>query len=135
MGNFCVKRVMVKAGIPPSISEETVRRVLRNAGLIWARDKRKGILTKNDLKLRLNFARKFRRKLPANFWEEGVGFYLDGASFTHKMDPFDQARAPRARPGESLDKDLISVSLEKEVMKAQEGLLLTLWQQLHMEKV
>ena len=28
MGNFCLKRVMVKAGIPPSISEETVRRVL-----------------------------------------------------------------------------------------------------------
>ena len=37
MGNFCVKRVMVKAGIPPSISEETVRRVLRKAGLKWAR--------------------------------------------------------------------------------------------------
>ena len=27
MGNFCVKRVMVKAGIPPSISEETVGKV------------------------------------------------------------------------------------------------------------
>ena len=50
----------------------------------------------NDLKLRLSFARKVRRKLPANFWEEGVGFYLDEASFTHKMNPFDQARAPRA---------------------------------------
>ena len=96
MRNFCVKRVMVKAGIPPSISEETVRRVLRKAGLKWARVQRKGILTKNDLKLRLKFARKVRRKLPANFWEEGVVFYLDGASFTHKMNPFDQARAPRA---------------------------------------
>ena len=28
MGKFCVKRVMVKTGIPASISEETVRRVL-----------------------------------------------------------------------------------------------------------
>ena len=28
MGNVCVKRVMVKAGIPPSISEETICRVL-----------------------------------------------------------------------------------------------------------
>ena len=96
MGNFCVKRVMVKAGIPPSISEETVWRVLRKAGLKWARVQRKGILTKNDLKLRLKFARKVRRKLPANSWEEGVGFYLDEASFTHKMNPFDQARAPSA---------------------------------------
>ena len=107
MGNFCVKRVMVKSGIPPSISEETVRRVLRKAGLKWARVQRKGILTKNDLKSRLKFARKVCRKLPANISEEGVGFYLDGASFTHKMNPFDQARAPRAmawrKPGQGFD--------------------------------
>ena len=51
MGNFCVKRVMVKAGIPPSISEKTVRRVLQKAVLKWTRVQRKGIPTKNDLKL------------------------------------------------------------------------------------
>ena len=106
-GNFCVKRVMVKAGIPPSISEETVRRALRKAGLKWVRVQRKGILTKNDLNLRLKFARKVLRKLSANFWEEVVGFYLDGASFTHKINPFDQARAPRAmawrKPGQGFD--------------------------------
>ena len=96
MGNFCVKRVMVKAGIPPSISEEEFRRVLQKAGLKWAHVQTKGILTKNDLKLRLKFARKVRRKLSANYWEEGVGFYLDGANFTHKINPFGQARAPRA---------------------------------------
>ena len=71
---------MIKAGIPPSISEETVRRVLQKAGLKWARVQRKGILTKNDLKLRLKFTRKVRRKLLANYWKEGLGFYLDGAS-------------------------------------------------------
>lgn len=49
----------------------------------------------NDLKLRLKFAWKVRRKPSANFWEEGI-FYLDGASFTHKVNPFDQARAPWA---------------------------------------
>ena len=31
--NFCVKGVMAKAGIPPSICEETVCRVLQKAGL------------------------------------------------------------------------------------------------------
>ena len=45
-------------------------------------------MTMNDLKLRLKFAWKVRRKPSANFWEEGI-FYLDGASFTHKMNPFD----------------------------------------------
>ena len=107
MGNFCVKRAMVKAGIPPSISEETVQRVLRKAGLKWACVQRKGILPKKTLKLRLKFAQKDRCKLPANFWEERAGFYLDGASFTHKMNPFDQARAPRAmasrKPGQGFD--------------------------------
>ena len=62
MGNFFVKRVAVKAGIPPSNSEETVPRVLRKAGLKWTHLHRKGILTKNDLKLRLKFAGKICRK-------------------------------------------------------------------------
>ena len=92
MGIFCVKRVI--AGISPSIGEETVCRILQKADLKWAHVQRKGILTKNDLKLRFKFAKKVRRRLSANFWEEGVGFYLDGASFTHKVNPFDQARAP-----------------------------------------
>ena len=92
MGIFCVKRVI--GGISPSIGEETVCRILQKADLKWAHVQRKGILTKNDLKLRLKFAKKVRRRLSANFWEKGVGFYLDGASFTHKVNPFDQARAP-----------------------------------------
>ena len=87
---------MLKTGIPPAISEATFRRVLEKASLKWTRVQRKGILTKNDLELRLKFAQKVRRKLSANFWEESVGFCLDGASFTHKMNIFDQARAPRA---------------------------------------
>ena len=87
---------MVKAGIPPSISEKTVCKVLRKVSLKWAPVQRKGILTKNDLKLRLKSARKLFHKRSANFQEEGVEFYLDGASFTHKTDAFDQVRAPIA---------------------------------------
>ena len=107
MGNFCVKRVMVKASIPPSISEKTFQRVLRKTELKWARVQRERILTKNDMKLRLRFARKVRCKLSANFWKEGAGFYLDGTNFTHKTTPFEQARAPRVmawrKPGPGID--------------------------------
>ena len=53
---------MVKADIPPSISEETVRKVLEKIDLKLTHFQRKGILTKNDLKLRLKFARKVCRK-------------------------------------------------------------------------
>ena len=57
--------------------------------------------------MRLKFARKVRRKLAKDFWTGGVGFYLDGTNFTHKKNPFDQARSPRAmawrKPGPGLD--------------------------------
>ena len=43
LGNFCVKKVMVKPGISSSISEMTVRRFLRKDGLKWARVQRKEI--------------------------------------------------------------------------------------------
>ena len=46
---------MVKAVIPQSISEETVRRVLQKTDLKWTHFQRKGILTKNDLKQRFKF--------------------------------------------------------------------------------
>ena len=51
------------------------------------------------------------------------------------MYPLDQARAPRAmawrKPGQRFYFSLTA----KDVMKAQERMLLTLWQQLHMERV
>ena len=61
VGNFSVKRIMVRAGIPPSISTAIVRRVMKNAGLKWSHAQKKGVLTKSDLKLRLKFARNVRR--------------------------------------------------------------------------
>ena len=53
---------MVRGDIPLSINKETVRRVLWKAGLKWIHGQKKGILTKNVLKLRLKFDRKVRCK-------------------------------------------------------------------------
>ena len=50
------------------------------------------------------------------------------------MNPFDQFRAPRAMAWRTQDNDLILVSHGK-VGKAQEGMLLALWLQLHIERV
>ena len=62
MGNVVVKRgVMVKAGIPPSISEEIVRKVVQKTVLKWTHFQRKGILIKSELELRLKF--EFARKV------------------------------------------------------------------------
>ena len=67
---------------------------MKKAGLKWSHAQKKGVLTKSDLKLRLKFAWNFVESCQ-DFWFGGVGFYLDEASFTHKMSPFDHARAPR----------------------------------------
>ena len=44
MGNFCVKRIQVRAGIPPSFSGEIIRRILKMAGLKWRHAQKKGQL-------------------------------------------------------------------------------------------
>ena len=59
---FCQKRVMGKAAIPPSICDETVSKVMQMTDLRWTHVQRKGILTKNDLKLILKFAQRVCRK-------------------------------------------------------------------------
>ena len=53
-------------------------------------------MAKNDLKLGLKLVPKVFHKQGLSLWNEDVRFYLDGASFTHKMNDFDQDRAPGA---------------------------------------
>ena len=106
VGHFTSWHVRVSAGIASHVCDETVRRVLRNDGLRYRHARKKGLLTQKDLKLRLAFARKVRRKLNPNFWKNGISFYLYGVGFTHKYNPSGQARAPRTmawrRPNEGL---------------------------------
>ena len=119
---------MVRAGIPPSISTGTFRSVMRKAGLKWNHAQKKGVQTKSCLNLRLKFAQTVRQKLPKDFSTESVRFYLDGTSFTHNMNPFDQARASRVMVWRMPGKGLDFISLEREAIKEQEGKCHTLWQ-------
>ena len=106
VGHFTSRHVRVSAGIGSRVSDETVRRVMRRDGLGYRHARKKGLLTRKDLKLRGEFARKVKRKLNPTFWKHGISFYLDGVSFTHKYNPLDQARAPKTmawrRPNEGL---------------------------------
>ena len=111
----------MRVGIPPSISKATVRRVMRKTGLKWSHAQKKWMLTKSDLKLRLKCPQNIRHKLPKDFWAEIVGFYLDRASFTHKMNPFYQARAPRAMVWRKTEQGLDFGFSTKETMKEQDG--------------
>ena len=56
------------------------------------------MMSREDLRKRLRFARKVRRLgLRENLWTEGISFYLDAVGFVYKTNPCDEARRPGAR--------------------------------------
>lgn len=81
------EEITVRIGIPSTVTDAAILSVLKKTGKNWRHAQKKGILSKTDLKLQLIFARKVRQKLPNKFWTEGIAFYLDGESFTHKIKP------------------------------------------------
>ena len=54
-GNFTSKRIKLCSGVS-SIHDRTVRRVVNKYGYHYRQARRKGLLTENDLKLRMKFA-------------------------------------------------------------------------------
>ena len=95
-GSFSVKRLRLEAGIDKRISDCTVRRCLNELGYKYLQSRRKGLMSRKDIKIRLRYARKVKRLLPNDFWTNGISFYLDGTSFTHKRNPCDQAKSRRS---------------------------------------
>ena len=53
-------------------------------------------MSRRDARRRLLFARKVKRIPSRDFWSNGIGFYFDGASWTQKTNPYDQARSTTA---------------------------------------
>ena len=105
-GNFASTDIQREAGFgEEAVSNRTVRRALNSLGYRFTQCRRKGQLLDEDLTKRLKFAKKCRR-LPTNFWQDGISFYLDGTSWVHKTNPSQHARTCRTRTwkkrGESL---------------------------------
>lgn len=97
-GTFHVCDVMKKAGLTTSdISVRSVSRHLNKKNYGYYQTRKKGLLSQNDLKQRVSFARKMTKKYPPRFWTHEVAFYLDGVAFVYKTNPAEQARAPGSR--------------------------------------
>jgi len=97
-GTFHINDIMINAGV--TTEDASVRSVSRHFnkkqyGFYITR--KKGLLSKRDLRQRVSFAKKIRKKYPPNFWTDDVAFYLDGVAFVYKTNPAEQARAPGAR--------------------------------------
>ena len=56
---------------------------------------RKGLLTENNLKLRIKFAKEIRQYYEDGLCLFGICFNLDANHFIHKRNPMDQAKAPK----------------------------------------
>lgn len=108
-GHFTVKRVKIAAGVQ-HVSDETVRKIFRKNGLRYTHSRKKGVLKRTDLKRRLQFAKAIKKmsaKEQKKLWRHDICFYFDAVGFTHKYNPFDQAKSPRTmawrRPNDGLN--------------------------------
>lgn len=112
--SFTSSRVAVRAGVADRVSNRTVRRVLNDEGYEYLSTRKKGVMKNKDFAERSKFCRKVRnRKLGVQFWTEHISFYLDATGFQYKTNPFDQARAPKAREWRKKSEGLIVTSKGK----------------------
>ena len=96
-GSFSIPRLMQACALRQhTICRRTVLNVLHRNGYKFRQSRKKGLISIEDMKKRVLFAKKMLKR-PANFWCEDVAFYLDGVSFAHKTNPLDQAKAPKSR--------------------------------------
>ena len=97
-GNFTISRLMEHATISRrEVSESTFCRFMHGEGYHYLQARKKGLLTKTDMKKRRIFSRKMIKHFGHDLWTQEIAFYLDGTGFAYKTNPLDQARAPRAR--------------------------------------
>ena len=62
-------------------------------GYRYRQSRKKGLLSKDDMKKQKKFANRVLKTLPKHFWTEGVSFYFNGVGFAHKTNPADEARS------------------------------------------
>jgi len=102
---FSAKKIQDEAKLH-HVSTKTIHRALRKKNYYYRQSRKKGLLSASDKAKRLKFAR-VALKFDSEFWTKQITFYLDGVSFSHKYNPYAEARAVSSmawrKPGEGLD--------------------------------
>ena len=107
--HITVKNAVEKSGLSLEMARRrTFSRYLNEEGYNYLQARKKGLLSENDRKLRLPFAREMRPKVRQNpdFWTNEVAFFLDGVSFIHKYNPQSGASCSKARVWRRKGEDL-----------------------------
>ena len=94
--SFNSKRIQADSGIKHA-SNRAIRRTLNKHGYFYLQSRKKGLLSVNDLRLCVKFARKMLKEHDETFWTKDIAFYLDPTSFVHRVNPSDQVKAPKSR--------------------------------------
>ena len=95
-----VKSLVERSGLSFEMaSRRTFSRYLNENGYHYLQGRKKGLLSDNDWKLRVRFAKKMKHLVAENphFWSNEVAFYLDAVSFVHKYSPQSGATMNRSR--------------------------------------
>ena len=86
--HLTVKGIVERSGLNFQMaSRRTFSRYLNEQGYQHLQARKKGLLSENDCKRRVQFAQKMRRQVSENpeCWMNEVSFYLDGVSFVHTV--------------------------------------------------
>ena len=86
-GNFTLLDVRKRANVRKEVSDSSVMRVIHKDGYKVRDSPPKGVLSEEDLKIRLKFARYAKKMLSSDVWTKEISFYLDGTGFTYKINP------------------------------------------------
>ena len=92
------------------VSYRTLVRALHDAGYRFLNPRKKGILSAKDRRKRVSYARDALKKHDRNFWTDDVLMYLDGVSFHHKQNPYNDALCPRGRVWRTKKEGLVFTS-------------------------
>jgi len=95
--NFSIGRVQVMCGLETQCSTRTVNRAVQDMGYHYLNTRQKGLMSKKDHSIRVEFARKCAETVGPDLWLSKVSMYYDGVAFYHKKNPFDQAISPKKK--------------------------------------
>ena len=88
-------------------SKKTVRTCMNEKGYHYLNARKKGQLSKEDEKIRLQWAKeKIRQSVKQEYWNKGVSIYMDGVGFINNKNAFNQARAPHGKVGRKISDGL-----------------------------
>ena len=93
--NWITRELMTMTDLN-DITERTGQRILNRNGYHYLSARKKGVVSNDDCRKRLQFAKKWVKE-DQSFWRQSIAFYFDGVGFVHKTNPCESATSCRGK--------------------------------------